>query len=77
MKMELKLYEMRMAGREEGREENLIFLIKKKLSVGKDIERIADEVEETVEKIQPIVDILTEHPEYDVDEVYHSIRGYV
>ena len=73
MKMELKLYEMRMAGREE----TLISLIKKKLSAGKDIERIADEVEETVEKIQPIVDILTEHPEYDVDEVYHSIKGYV
>ena len=73
MKMELKLYEMRMAGREEGREENLIFLIKKKLSVGKDMERIADEVEETVEKIQPIVDILMEHPEYDVDEVYERL----
>ena len=51
----------------------LISQIKKKLSVGKDMERIADEVEETVEKIQPIVDILMEHPEYDVDEVYERL----
>ena len=38
------------------------------------MERIADEVEETEEKIQPIVDILMEHPEYDVDEVYHGLN---
>ena len=52
----------------------LISQIKKKLSVGKNVERIADEVEEMVKKIQPIVDILMEHPEYDVDEVYHSLN---
>ena len=78
MKLELKMYEMReegrALGREEGREEGetrkLISQIKKKLFSGKDIERIAEEVEETVDTIQPIVDLLTEHPEYDEDEVY-------
>ena len=85
MKMELKLYEMHMAGREEGliegmekgEERKLISQIKKKLSAGKDPEQIADEVEETVEEIQPIVDILKEHLEYDVDEVYESLRNEI
>ena len=85
MKMELKLYEMHMAGREEGlieglekgEERKLISQIKKKLSAGKDPEQIADEVEEAVEEIQPIVDILREHPEYDVDEVYESLRNEI
>ena len=61
------------AGLAEGEERKLLFLIKKKLSAGKSLEQIADEVEETVEEIQPIVDILMEHPEYDVDEVYASL----
>ena len=52
----------------------LISLIKKKLFSGKDIARIAEEVEETVDTIQPIVDILMEHPEYDEDEVCERLR---
>ena len=86
MKLELKMYEMReegrALGREEGRQEGrqegamriLISLIKKKLFSGKDIARIAEEVEETVDTIQPIVDILMEHPEYDEDEVCERLR---
>ena len=78
MKLELKMYEMREEGRALGREEGetrkLISQIKKKLFSGKDIEQIAEEVEETVDTIQPIVDILTEHPEYDEDEVYERLR---
>ena len=65
--------EGRLEGRLEGREYTLISQIKKKFSAGKELERIADEVEETVEEIEPIVDILMEHPEYDVDEVYASL----
>ena len=78
MKLELKMYEMREEGRALGREEGetrkLISQIKKKLFSGKDIEQIAEEVEETVDTIQPIVDILTEHPEYDEDEVCERLR---
>ena len=86
MKLELKMYEMkeegralgkeegRQEGREEGETRKLISQIKKKLFSGKDIEQIAEEVEETVDTIQPIVDILTEHPEYDEDEVYERLR---
>ena len=60
-------------GLAKGEVRKLIFQIKKKLSVGKTLEQIADEVEETVEETRPIVDILMEHPEYDVDEVYASL----
>ena len=74
MKLELKMYEMREEGREEGEMRKLISQIKKKLFSGKDIERIAEEVEETVDTIQPIVDILTEYPEYDEDEVCERLR---
>ena len=74
MKLELKMYEMREEGREEGEMRKLISQIKKKLFSGKDIERIAEEVEETADTIQPIVDILTENPEYDEAEVYDRLE---
>ena len=74
MKLELKMYEMREEGREEGEMRKLISLIKKKLFSGKDIERIEEEVEESVDTIQPIVDTLMEHPGYDEDEVYERLE---
>ena len=42
-------------GREEGREDKLIELLKKKLSKGKGPEEIADELEESVETIQELI----------------------
>ena len=42
-------------GREEGREDKLIELIKKKLSKGKSPEEIAGELEESVETIQELI----------------------
>lgn len=43
------------AGRAEGQFENMKNLIEKKLSKGKTIEQIADELESTVDEIQAII----------------------
>ncbi len=50
----VKFYE-----RAEGREEHLIELVRKKIEAGKDIQTIAAEVEESVEKVRPIYNELT------------------
>ena len=42
-------------GREAGREENLLELISKKLAKGKSLSQIADECEETEERIQELM----------------------
>ena len=46
--------EGRLEGRMEGRETTLMSLIQKKLAKGKFLDQIADELEETVEIIQPL-----------------------
>lgn len=57
-------------GREEGIEIKLIELVCKKLRKGKPVEVIADELEETVEKIQAICDVAAKYaPDYDEEEV--------
>ena len=61
------------SGIAEGRAEGyrrLVNSIIKKLQKNKSLEQIADELEESVEDIQPIYDIVKEHaPEYDVDAI--------
>ena len=48
----------------------LVTSIIKKLQKNKSPEQISDELEESVETIQPIYDIVKEHaPEYDVDAI--------
>ena len=47
-------------GIKKGRDAQLSELIKKKLARGKSISRIAEELEETEERIQELVDKLTE-----------------
>ena len=48
----------------------LVTSIIKKLQKNKSLEQIADELEESVEDIQPIYDIVKKHvPEYDVDAI--------
>lgn len=48
----------------------LVNSIIKKLQKNKSLEQIADELEESVEDIQPIYDIVKKHaPEYDVDAI--------
>lgn len=48
----------------------LVNSIIKKLQKNKSLEQIADELEESVETIQPIYDIVKKHaPEYDADTI--------
>jgi predicted transposase YdaD len=51
-------YEGRKEGRREGGEVKLVELIKKKLAKGKDIDTIADELEESVEEVKRLMDKL-------------------
>ena len=65
--------EGRASGIAEGRAEGyrrLVTSIIKKFQKNKSLEQIADELEESIEDIQPIYDIVKKHaPEYDVDAI--------
>ncbi|MBE5845062.1 MAG: hypothetical protein E7302_12975 [Butyrivibrio sp.] len=57
-----------------GADKRLIGQICKKLKKGKDINTIADEVEEEVETITPIVEVAKKHsPDYDVDTIFNEL----
>ena len=61
-------------GREEGEDRHLIEQICKKLRRGKDVEQIADEVEEDITRVQTICDIAERFaPEYDPDSVFDAV----
>ena len=58
------------SGIAKGNVGHLVNLIIKKLQKNKSPEQIADELEESVEDIQPIYDIVKKHaPEYDVEAI--------
>ena len=60
----------REAGIAEGEVHHLVASVVKKMQKNKTLEQIADELEESVEDIQPIYDIVKKHaPEYDVDAI--------
>ena len=65
--------EGRASGIAEGRAEGyrrLVTSVIKKFQKNKSLEQIADELEESIEDIQPIYDIVKKHaPEYDVDAI--------
>ena len=57
-------------GRAEGAVHHLVTSVVKKVQKNKNLEQIADELEESIETIQPIYDIEKKHaPEYDVDAI--------
>ena len=57
-------------GRAEGAVHHLVASVVKKVQKNKTLDQIADELEESVEDIQPIYDIVKKHaPEYDVDAI--------
>ena len=67
--------QIREEGREEGVDIHLIGQICKKIKAGKDIQTIANEVEESVEKVRPFYDAACKHtPEYDVDAIYKELK---
>ena len=45
-----------------GKNINIIVLVQKKLTKGKSLDAIADELEATVEEIKPIYDAVIKHP---------------
>ena len=57
-------------GRAEGTVRYLVTSVIKKVQKNKTLDQIADELEESIEIIQPIYDIVKKHaPEYDVDAI--------
>ena len=57
-------------GAKEGAIHQLASFIVKKVKKNKTLEEIADELEESIETIQPIYDIVNKHaPKYDVDAI--------
>ncbi len=66
----------RKEGRKEGADKHLIDLICKKLRKGKDINTIADELEEEVDSITPIVETAKKFaPDYDIDAIYEELHS--
>ena len=62
--------EGRAEGYAKGTVHHLAASVVKKVQKDKNLEQIADELEESVETIQPIYDIVKKHaPEYDVDAI--------
>ena len=57
-------------GRAEGAVHHLVASVVKKVQKNKTLDQIADELEETIEIIQPMYDIVKKYaPEYDVDAI--------
>ncbi|MBQ9866926.1 MAG: hypothetical protein IJM34_07890 [Lachnospiraceae bacterium] len=70
--------EGREEGREEGEDHHLVELICKKLRRGKDVEQIADEVEEDLTRVSRICDVAERFsPDYDLDEVFKAVEEEV
>ena len=71
------VYEKRGEARGEARGEDrhLIELVCKKLCRGKDVEQIADEVEEDITRVEMICNIAERFaPEYDTDKVFAAVE---
>lgn len=67
--------EYRNKGIEQGIDRHLVDQICKKLRKGKDVEEIADEVEEDVIRVKMICDIAERFsPEYDFEEVFAAVE---
>ncbi len=67
--------EGREEGREEGSEKRLVDQVCKKLRKGKDVEQIADEVEEDVIRVKLICDIARDFaPEYQTEKVFSAVQ---
>lgn len=54
---------------------NQISMIQKKVKKNKNLEQIADELEESATKIRPIYDQVKQHPDKTVEEIYNLINN--
>ncbi len=65
----------RKEGRIEGEDIHLIKQICKKLKAGKSVENIANEVEESVDTVTPIITVAEKYaPDYDADAIYKELE---
>ena len=64
----------RAEGRAEGRELKVLSLIQKKMQRGDSLEKIADDLLEEIESIQPIYNMIKEHPEKTMEEIYDVLN---
>ena len=63
-------------GERKGEIKTLLEMITRKLAKGKSLEIIADELEEDVERIRPIVSLVSKYaPDYDIDAIYNALNG--
>ena len=60
-------------GRMEGRRLQLIRLVSVKIKKGKDLSRIADELEESEDTIKPIYDLILSAPDSSAEEVLSKL----
>ena len=68
--------EGREEGREEGQELSLIRLICKKLAKGKTPETIADEVEESVQRVNAICNVASRYaPDYEPEKIFKELTS--
>ena len=62
-------------GIEQGEDRHLVEQICKKLRRGKDVEQIADELEEDIVRVKLICEMAKEYyPDYDFDKVYKAVK---
>ena len=64
----------RIEGRREGEIKNKILLIQKKSLRGDSMEKIIDDLMESIEFVQPIYEMIKQNPELSVDEIYGIIN---
>jgi len=70
------LMEGRAEGRAEGRQQTIIMQVCKKLKKGKNVEQIAEALEEEVSYIERIYQVAQKYaPDYDEEKVYKEILG--
>ncbi|WP_051204420.1 hypothetical protein [Butyrivibrio sp. VCD2006] len=63
-------------GLEQGEDRKLVKQICKKLTKGKDVKTIADELDEDIELVSGICDVAKDYaPEYDADKVYDAWKS--
>lgn len=63
-----------MIGRQEGNVLRLIIQIQKKIQKHKEVSQIADELEENVITIEPIYQLVKEHPDKTKEEIYEMLN---
>lgn len=67
------LEELEEKGRIEGEIKSKISLIQRKFQRGDSMEKIIDDLMESIEFVQPIYEMIEQNPELTVDEIYKML----